>query len=291
MLYNFKCPKEIKSYCIYKHTALNGKIYIGLTCQRPEKRWDNGNGYRRSKYFYTAIEKYGWNNFTHEILFSGLSKEEAESKEIELIAFYKSNQREFGYNIDNGGKAKGRCSEETKQLISQIQKGRKQKPETIQKRINSKIGYHHSEETKAKIGNSNRNKIRSTELRKRISEEQKGKKLSKEQKEKISISVKNSWTSERKNEYSKRMKGFNNINFEKKFTEEEIKNLQEKCRGKNSILSKKVGQFDLDGNLIKVYDSAREAGRNGFTVQSITAVCRREKHTHKNYIWKYIKGE
>ena len=48
-------------------------------------------------------KKYGWKNIKHEILFKNLNKEEAEQKEIELIAKYKSNQIEFGYNIANGG--------------------------------------------------------------------------------------------------------------------------------------------------------------------------------------------
>ena len=58
------------NYCIYKHTNLiNGKVYIGQTCQLPEKRFGkNGNGYKGCRYFYNAIECYGWNNFKHEII-------------------------------------------------------------------------------------------------------------------------------------------------------------------------------------------------------------------------------
>lgn len=36
-----------------------------------------------------------------------MSKEDAEAKEIELIYFYKSNQRAFGYNIESGGNVTG----------------------------------------------------------------------------------------------------------------------------------------------------------------------------------------
>lgn len=92
------------SYLVYRHTNLvNNKIYIGITQQNAEKRWSRGHGYQRQPHFRDAIKKYGWNNFKHEVLFDNLSKEEAIEKEIELIAKYKSNDREYGYNISKGG--------------------------------------------------------------------------------------------------------------------------------------------------------------------------------------------
>lgn len=53
--------------------------------------------------FFKAIQKYGWNNFEHKILFSDLDIETASKKERELIAKYKSNNKKFGYNIADGG--------------------------------------------------------------------------------------------------------------------------------------------------------------------------------------------
>ena len=95
---------EEKLYCIYKHTSPSGKVYIGMTCQEPpEKRWHNGNGYKNNQYFNRAIQKYGWENFEHEIIFVDLSKEDAANKEKELIAYYQSNNRLYGYNISSGG--------------------------------------------------------------------------------------------------------------------------------------------------------------------------------------------
>ena len=80
------------NYIVYKHTSPSNKVYIGITSQTPERRWrKDGKGYKTHIYFWNAIKKYGWNNFKHEVLFSGLTKEEAEQKEIELIAYYKSN--------------------------------------------------------------------------------------------------------------------------------------------------------------------------------------------------------
>lgn len=114
------------SYCVYKHIAPNGKVYIGITRQNPRKRWKNGEGYNECPRFYNAILKYGWDNFKHEILFSGLTQEEAEAKEIELIKQHNSTDENFGYNLANGG--------------------------------NTTKDYHHTEETKAKYSNVHKGK-------------------------------------------------------------------------------------------------------------------------------------
>lgn len=92
------------NYKVYKHiNKINNKIYIGITQQELNKRWQNGYGYKEQKYFYSAIKKYGWENFEHIILFDNLTEEEAIKKEIELIKEYKSNNRKYGYNISQGG--------------------------------------------------------------------------------------------------------------------------------------------------------------------------------------------
>lgn len=130
-------PKEgdwINTYTVYKHICPNNKIYIGITGQNPFKRWKNGLGYKRSKHFFNAILKYGWDNIKHEILYAGLTKEEACEKETELIAQYKSNQKKFGYNLSVGGEsgAKGShhtFSDEHKRKMSEAHRGKKQSKE------------------------------------------------------------------------------------------------------------------------------------------------------------------
>lgn len=90
-------------YSVYCHTnKANGKKYIGITRQKPERRWQNGHGYEGTC-FWNAINKYGWNGFIHEVLYSNLSKEEACKIEIELIARYNTTNRSSGYNIALGG--------------------------------------------------------------------------------------------------------------------------------------------------------------------------------------------
>ena len=145
-------------FYVYKHTCPNEKIYIGITKQQPIKRWGyNGYGYRKNTLFYRAIQKYGWSNIKHEILYENLSKEEAEQKEIELIEKYKSNQPKYGYNIANGGNTTGTVSEVTKEKISKTLKG-----------------YEFSDERRKNISINTRKAMANPEIRKKISEANKG---------------------------------------------------------------------------------------------------------------------
>lgn len=85
------------------HTSPNGKRYIGITSREPKARWRSGWGYIANPHFWNAIRFYGWQNFSHEILYTNLTKKEAEQKEIELIAYYDSTNQNKGYNIAAGG--------------------------------------------------------------------------------------------------------------------------------------------------------------------------------------------
>lgn len=98
---------QCNTYTAYCHTnAVNGKKYVGITKRKPEYRWGkDGNGYKGSARFENAIKKYGWDNFKHEIILSGLSKDEAENAEIRLIKEFNSSDEKYGYNLALGGKA------------------------------------------------------------------------------------------------------------------------------------------------------------------------------------------
>lgn len=92
-------------YKVYKHTCPNGKVYIGITKQKPERRWGvNGRGYKENEYFYRAIKKYGWENIKHEIIAEGLTEDEADAMEIDLISKYRATDKNCGYNQHFGGK-------------------------------------------------------------------------------------------------------------------------------------------------------------------------------------------
>ena len=114
-----------KKYCVYVHTnKVNGKKYIGITCRNPEVRWQNGQGYKRQPKFYAAIQKYGWDGFAHEILFDGLTLQEANDKEREMIELYDSMNN--GYNLTEGGEGASGLhhTKESRVKMSQSRKGR-----------------------------------------------------------------------------------------------------------------------------------------------------------------------
>lgn len=92
----------MKEYTVYIHTFPNGKKYIGITRQNVQKRWGYGTGYNQ-QVVGKAIKKYGWKNIKHEIVKDNLTQEEACLLEQKLIKKYKSNQKEYGYNLSIGG--------------------------------------------------------------------------------------------------------------------------------------------------------------------------------------------
>ena len=106
-------------YTVYQHkNKINGKVYIGITSRDPIERWGNeGRNYQSSPHFYSAIQKYGWDNFEHNILFENLTKEQAREKERELIREFNSMDRQYGYNCTSGGDF-FELNDETKQKIS-----------------------------------------------------------------------------------------------------------------------------------------------------------------------------
>lgn len=112
-------------YIVYKHTAPNGKCYIGMTCQTLSRRARDGKGYVGCSAFENAIKKYGWENFRHEILEEGLTFEDACEKEREYIQKFKSLTTQNGYNLEAGGRAFCEVSAETREKISKNQIGRK----------------------------------------------------------------------------------------------------------------------------------------------------------------------
>lgn len=98
-------------YIIYLiKNKINNKVYVGLTSKTLKERWSvhrkkakyqckNSNG----NYFQRAIVKYGKENWILEILENCDSLKNAEIAETKWIAHFKSNQKEFGYNLTEGG--------------------------------------------------------------------------------------------------------------------------------------------------------------------------------------------
>lgn len=124
-------------YVVYIHqNRINGKRYVGIT-NNTSKRWHGkGKKYENCPRFAAAIKKYGWDNFNHTVIVSGLTLEQANVLERYYIEKYRTCEKAYGYNIQPGGNF-----------------------------IPSMLGRHHTEET--------RKKQRESALGRVISEEQK----------------------------------------------------------------------------------------------------------------------
>ena len=109
-------------YIIYKYTSPSGKSYIGQTKNPIQRKRSHKNSSSMCRYFSNAIQKYGWDNFTYEVLVENLSLQEANNLEEQLILEH-NTLVPSGYNLRSGGENKF-VSEETKQLISIANKGR-----------------------------------------------------------------------------------------------------------------------------------------------------------------------
>ena len=240
----------MKTWTIYKHTnKINGKCYIGITCQRWHRcRWGlDGHGYNQpgQKKFWSAIVKYGWDNFDHEIIETGiLTAEKANEREKYWISHFDSFRH--GYNATIGG------SGATGHILPEVKK---------------------KEMGRANIGTKHHTQKHSEETKKLISEIHKGKRLSPQ-------------TEFKKGEHNgvEFKKGMTPWNKGKKLPPSWNKGLT----GKLCHASKTVLQYDMDGNFIAEWGSTAEIRRIlGFSNTAVGRCCRGEYKQSNGYIWRY----
>lgn len=116
------------NYSVYIHTSPEGKVYVGCTGMDPETRWFGGKGYTANPAFVADIERFGWDNFKHEIIASGLTQEAAIKLEAEKIHEYRATDPTFGYNLRPGpgyyDEANPKYKEQMSQALSRSLKGR-----------------------------------------------------------------------------------------------------------------------------------------------------------------------
>ena len=73
-----------KLYIVYVHITPDGMHYYGVT-NNPKHRWQGNGRLYKTTSLYPYIEKFGWDNIKHIILFENQSKEDALSIEDSLI--------------------------------------------------------------------------------------------------------------------------------------------------------------------------------------------------------------
>lgn len=200
---------------IYIHTSPSGKSYIGQTIVGLKSRWDSGYGYGAKTIFGKAIKKYGWNNFTHEVLYT-IEGESAEKiinilNQLEVAEILSRNtMAPNGYNGTLGGRNR-LLTEYQKELISQSLKGREltgQHKENIAKALVRRWedpSWRESFSAKMKEKHTDKNFTRKRS--EAISKALKGRKMSDEWKKKMSESAKKRWANQdERNKASERMK-------------------------------------------------------------------------------------
>lgn len=138
-------------YSLYVHITPNNKYYVGITSTSVETRWGNNGIKYKNQLFNRAIEKYGWDNIKHIIVFDNLSKEKAVSLEKKYISKLNSNNINKGYNLTSGGE--GSCG------IKITDTTRKKLVARSTGESNPFYGKKHSEHTKQTISEKNKGKF------------------------------------------------------------------------------------------------------------------------------------
>lgn len=95
----------MNTYSVYCHThKATGKRYIGMT-HDIQRRWrSNGVEYKHEHCAIgEAIIEYGWDAFSHEVLETDLTEEEACAREKYYIDLYDTRNPSRGYNVAEGG--------------------------------------------------------------------------------------------------------------------------------------------------------------------------------------------
>lgn len=261
----FNIMAEQKLWYVYKHVSPSGKVYIGITSQNPEIRWNKGKNYKLCKCFYRAILKYGWDNIKHEIILSNICKSHAIYTEKYLISWYKIHG--ISYNITDGGEGTLGIvfSEESKRKISIANKGR----------VSPNKGKCLSESTRLKISNS-----------------RKGKYTGKDNPnynngDKIRGEKHPMWGKHHSKETIEKIRS-KNTGRKIVATHKMLEHLSQ-VRNKRSIL-----QYDLNDLFIREFESVIEAARyynkGKSTASHIIECCRGKRNKVLNYKWKYKDG-
>lgn len=276
----------MNNWIIYKHTFPNGKHYIGKTSQTPEDRWGkNGNRYQKQKLIWYAIQKYGWDNVAHEILYTNLSEEEANNKEIECIKKYHSHYQDPkgpGYNISRGGEGFSIISDEqrqkiiqqweTGQTIKEIKENNQISKEAIKKILN-KANIPQKDRIQRGIEKYNANKVYQYDLDGNFINEFPSTQEAERQ------------TGVPQQNISKCITGKRHTAGNYQWASKKYDNLPPAII--NSGLKKKAYQYDLNYNLIKVYESAAEASRTNLYDVSFIRTKAQIQGKAYGYIWSY----
>ena len=276
-----------KKFCVYVHTnKINGKRYVGVTSQCPEKRWNNGKGYtKRQPHMYNAIQKYGWGNFNHEILIDNIPLEHASSLERMLIKAWQLQDKRYGYNDQSGGLEHSSLSMGIREKISRTHKGREMSEEHRKHLSDAKKGKSLSEETKEKISLALKGKTMSEDHKEKLSQALKGRVFSDEHKANISKGKKGKLQSDAQKQALARVCEQNKG---RKHTSEAKAKISAGNKGKIKKNSVAIEQHNIiTEELINIYHSVMDAhNQTGISYRSIWNCVNKLSNSAGGFVWR-----
>lgn len=269
-------------WSVYIHISPSNKYYVGITSQKLSDRWRNGKGYKHNAYFTSAINKYGWDNFQHEVVASNLTENEAKNFEKILIKELKSNNKMYGYNLTAGGDGTVGISHYGED--------------------NPFYGKHHSDETKKIVSEASKRSWESGILNEiicrpiyqfdlngnyiasyksiREAEEKTGvphSVISRVCKNKLNYTHGYTWS------YQDECDDFD------KFKSNFLKKVDSKKNKYGKHLRKSVGLYDLSGSLISCFESTYELAKEfNVDASAVQYACKRDGVFQKKYKCKYM---
>jgi group I intron endonuclease len=260
---------------IYKATGPGGKVYVGQTVKTLNRRkgqhkFRTKKGDRRDC-FHVALLDEGFDKFTWEQIDTAETPEELDAKEKQWIAYYRSNDPEYGYNISKGGPGSScRPSEETRRKLSEAHKG-------LQAGEKHPLwGKHPSLESRRKMSEAHKNI--SPETRRRMIEAQKKRPpASEETRHKMSeVRKGKTHTEETRHKISEAQKGEKNHMFGKHLSAETIGKLSEAWKGEKHPKAKLTEVQVVE--ILQKYkkgayqrEIAKEYGVSRATIEGITS--------------------
>lgn len=174
---------------IYRYTSPSGKHYIGQTKNVCRRKWQHKrDSASKNNIFYRAIRKYGIDNFDFSVIVENVPSYLLNAFEMYWIGHYDSFKN--GYNMSEGGYNAPSMIEETRIKIGNAHRGRKQSPEHIQKRAESRRGTKTTDETRKKLSEAHTGVKFSDSHIAAIAKANTGKKRTEKQKQKMSESAK-----------------------------------------------------------------------------------------------------
>jgi len=247
------------------------KVYIGqsIDIKKRKDQYKNLNsGVQGQPKIYNSIQKYGFENHRFEII-EECFIEQLNEREIYWGLYYNVLGKN-GLNLRLGN-GRGKISEELKIQISNKHKGMK-KPWAGS---NMKI----TEEHKVKLIHARKNTINiifQYDLKGNFIKEWLNPKQAA-----IELNINNGYLHTIL-DTEKTLGGF-------KFTKikhDGVSSTTKWAKNKKSVL-----QYDLEGNFIKEWESAKEAAKTlNYKIQNITSCCRGEHKTSYKSIWKYAQA-